>query len=257
MPKYFDDDFDLDESSPAYPELESFFDEGLIKKVLYTVKSGKEATVYCCEGGEKTGLELIAAKIYRARNNRTFKNDSMYQEGRLIMRRETRETRALKKGSKIGREVQAGVWIGHEYETLKVLHKAGADIPKPIAIATSAILLEFLGDEQSAAPTAQNVDFEPHEAQSSFDLIMRNIKLWLSCNYVHGDLSAYNILHWNGITKIIDFPQAVDPRFNSQALMLLTRDIDNVCRHWAKFGVQADAGRITRDLWSRFQRSQL
>jgi RIO kinase 1 len=56
---------------------------------------------------------------------------------------------------------------------------------------------------------------------------------------------------------IIDFPQAVDPRFNSNALELLERDIDRICAYVGRFGVAADAWRLSRDLWSRFVRSEL
>ena len=41
---------------------------------------------------------------------------------------------------------------------------------------------------------------------------------------VHSDLSPYNVL-WNGHEhRIIDFPQAIDPRFNSSAQRLLVLD---------------------------------
>ena len=59
---------------------------------------------------------------------------------------------------------------------------------------------------------------------------MRNVELMLAYDRVHGDLSAYNVLYRDGEVRIIDFPQAVDPRFNSNALYLLERDIEHLCR---------------------------
>jgi RIO kinase 1 len=255
----FDDDFDFDyeDDSPKYPELETFFDEGYLSQVLYTVKSGKEATVYCCQAGPAldTTDDLVAAKIYRPRQNRTFKNDAVYQEGR--MRQEKRERRAMQSKTEFGREVQAGMWVGHEFATMKALHKAGASIPRPLVSANSALLMEYLGDAQQAAPLLNQADFELEEAHSLFKRIMENIRLWLSLNYVHGDLSAYNILYWQGTLKIIDFPQAVDPRFNSNALTLLTRDIENISRFFSRLGVASDPQRIVENLWNRFRHSHL
>src|SRR5205085_2875909 len=132
------------EQDPVQAALESFFAEGLITKVLYAVKSGKEATVYCCEAHPSTGVELLAAKVYRSRNTRGFKNDAIYQEGRVILDRHAR--RAVQNKSRFGREVQFAMWVNYEFEALKALHEARADIPRPLARNESAILMEYLGD---------------------------------------------------------------------------------------------------------------
>jgi len=86
---------------------------------------------------------------------------------------------------------------------------------------------------------------------------MSNIELWLSYNLVHAGLSPFNVLYWQGHIKVIDFPQAVDARFNANAQTLLARDIHNLCRYFARFGVQANASRLAQDLWRRFLRSEL
>ena len=51
---------------------------------------------------------------------------------------------------------------------------------------------------------------------------------------IHGDLSPFNILWWQGRPWIIDFPQAVDARMNANSYALLCRDVENVCRFFAK-----------------------
>ena len=79
----------------------------------------------------------------------------------------------------------------------------------------------------------------------------------LACDRIHGDLSAFNVLYREGDVRIIDFPQAVDPRFNSSALTLLERDVDRICEYASRRGVGADGARIVRDLWSRFLRSEV
>jgi len=117
----------LAEQDPVQVALDQFFTEGLITEVLYVVKSGKEATVYCCQAHPSTGVELLAAKVYRSRNNRGFKNDSIYQEGRLI--RDGHVRRAVQNKSRFGREAQFGMWIDYEFAALNALYRVGADIP--------------------------------------------------------------------------------------------------------------------------------
>src|SRR5205085_7289278 len=62
-----------------------FYDDKQISDVLSRVKSGKEATVYCCAAHPGTGLELIAAKVYRPRMFRQLRNDSRYRQGRSYL----------------------------------------------------------------------------------------------------------------------------------------------------------------------------
>jgi serine/threonine-protein kinase RIO1 len=47
--------------------LAHFYEEDLITDVLQAVKSGKEASVYCCAAHPATGAEYLAAKVYRPR----------------------------------------------------------------------------------------------------------------------------------------------------------------------------------------------
>lgn len=233
-----------------------FMDQGIIAGVLGVVKSGKEATVYCCEGGPAGRHALIAAKVYRSRNVRQFSHDAMYQEGRL-RQKQRREARAILAGSRAGREMAFGRWVSDEFETLTMLHRAGADVPEPIALSGSVILMEYVGDDETPAPMLAGVRFEAAEARRVFARLMRNVELALANDRVHGDLSAYNVLYHDGDVRIIDFPQAVDPRFNSSALTLLEGDVERLCQYFGRFGVEADGRRIARELWGRFLRSEL
>lgn len=245
----------LPDEQERYPELEPFFDEGRITEVLHVVKSGKEATVLCCEAHPSTGAPWLAAKIYRSRHNRSFRNDAVYQEGRVILDRHAR--RAYEKKSRTGRAVQSAGWINAEWQTLKLLHAAGAHVPRPYAQAGNAVLMEYVGEPHEPAPPLHRVSLEPREARELFELVMADVELWLAHDRIHGDLSAYNILYWDGTLKIIDFPQAVDPRSNPNALALLERDVENVCGYFAKWGVASDPHRIARGLWGRFLRGML
>jgi RIO kinase 1 len=225
------------------------YDE-LIEDVLYPVKSGKEAMLYCCRGGVRAGADLVAVKVYKPQQFRSFRNDSVYKEGRIILDR--RSARAAAKRTRHGRQVQAALWTNSEFETLRVLHRAGASVPRPIGQSSGAIAMEWIGDADAPAPQLKDVHLGPEEAGRVFEDLLWNVELWLACNIVHADLSAYNLL-WDGSRLVaIDFPQASDPRVNANAEALLFRDVANVCRHFARWGVPSDADGVAADLWERF-----
>src|SRR5215472_9128705 len=232
--------------------LEPLFTDGLITEVFGIVRKGKEANVYCCRGSSWVGHELVAAKVYRTIEQRSFRNDGDYQQGR-DRPIGTRDKRALKNKSRQGRAVQSGMWIHSEFETLQMLHRAGADVPEPITCSGSAILMEFIGDGVEAAPMLARVSMAHEEAQLCLRRIIDNVALWLRCDRIHGDLSAYNILYRDGAVVIIDFPQAVDPRFNQNGLALLERDLENICAHFSKIGLNPDARRIAAEMWRRYR----
>lgn len=233
--------------------LDAFIADGSIDEVLGTVKSGKEATVYCCESSRHGGL--VAAKVYRSNKVRQFANDAAYTGGRL--RRHNRYERAIAQKSRAGREFAFAAWVSSEFATLRLLHDAGADVPLPIAQSESIILMEYVGDEDAPAPMLAHAELEDAEARDVFDRILRNIELWLAHDRIHGDLSPHNVLYHDGMLRVIDFPQAVDPRFNDAALSLLERDVENICRFGRRYGIDADGHRIARNLWGRFLRADL
>jgi len=235
--------------------LESFLDDSVITEVLEVVAGGKEATVFRCAAAPSRGDRFYAAKVYRPMERRNFRNDTVYQQGRVIL--SSRGRRAYAKGTEFGRKVQYGQWVAAEYATQQALYDAGADVPRPIACNGSAILMEWLGDDNAAAAQLRHVRLDPRDAPRLLDCLLANIELMLRNNVIHGDLSPFNILYVDGGVKIIDFPQAVDPRMNPNSYALLSRDVGNVCEHFAKFGVRSDPGRIAGRLWSRFMRAEL
>jgi RIO kinase 1 len=146
--------------------------------------------------------------------------------------------------------------MGHEYQTLDTLFRSGADVPRPIANAPSALLMEYYGDERAAAPQLAQIDLTQEEARTIYRRLIENIEIWLGCHIIHGDLSEFNILYWRGGARIIDFPQAVDPRTNRNACALLERDLDNVTRYFSHYGVAADPIRTARSMWDRYTRAK-
>ncbi len=232
--------------------LESFVVDGLIEEVLSIVKGGKEAVVYCCRAGTALNVELVAAKVYKPRSFRSFRNDAMYREGRIILNK--RDARAFAKRTEHGRSVGSALWTNHEWETLRLLYAIGADVPAPIAQSSAALLLEFIGDEEAAAPALKACDLTREEAYAAYATLLSNVELWLNNYVIHADLSAYNVLYWQHQPVVIDFPQSVDPRFNANAYSLLLRDVENINRYFARYGVTRDASETVEDLWRAYER---
>jgi RIO kinase 1 len=234
-----------------------FYDDHVITDVLRQVKGGKEATVYCCRANPAIGVDLVAAKVYRPRMFRQLRNDAVYRKGREMVDEEGKEARgrreklAMQKKTDFGQALRHTTWLANEFQTLRRLYAAGADVPKPFARSDNAILMEYLGDETFPAPALSQVRLEPHAAHLLWKRLMDNVELMLAHDRVHGDLSAYNVLYWNGHAKIIDLPQAVDPYVNPEAFVLLGRDVERLCQYFDRYGVHSNPGQITRELWER------
>lgn len=238
--------------------LGGFYEDNQIADVLRQVKGGKEATVYCCLAHPSSGAHLIAAKVYRPRMFRQLRNDAMYRQGRKVLDEDGKEVlddgrlHAIVTGTSYGKELVHTSWLSHEFETMRLLYEAGALVPKPYARASNAILMEYMGDEDAAAPTLNQVDLRHAEAQPLFDQLLGSVRLMLLHDRIHADLSAFNVLYWQGEVKIIDFPQAVDPATNAHAFPLLQRDVTRLCQYFELYGVDADPSRLSRELWAEY-----
>jgi RIO kinase 1 len=238
--------------------LSPFYNDHLITDVLRQVKGGKEATVYCCAAHPGTERTLIAAKVYRPRMFRNLRNDAVYRQGRAVLDaagkvvHDQRELRALQKNSAFAQQARQTSWLVTEYETLRRLYDAGAAVPQPLAHSENAILMEYLGEPELAAPILHQVRLTRDEVQPLFEQIIGNIRLFLEQDLIHADLSAHNILYWNGTVKIIDFPQAVPASQNPEAFDLLLRDVRRVCEYFARYDVAADPLQIATDFWTRY-----
>jgi RIO kinase 1 len=163
----------------------------------------------------------------------------------------------VEKKTAFGKQVAAGIWVDREWESLETLFAAGADVPKPLMRSDRAILMTYIGDEDDAAPQLRSYRPDAGEAEMLFRQVLRNVELFLYRNVIHGDLSPYNILVWEGQATVIDLPQAVDPRKNRHARALLERDLQRVCDHFDRLGVRSSAGRLAADLWTAWQFADL
>ena len=236
-----------------------FYERNLITDVLQEVSSGKEATVFRCAADPATGVESLAAKVYRPRMFRSLRNDAVYRESRAQFDRDGRPVRDQGRHGRDntkttrGRAAQVTSWIDYEFATHQMLHEAGADVPRPLAQSGNAVLMEYIGDDDGPAPLLYEVRLSREEACRLFERIVHNIELWLSRDRIHGDLSAYNILYRPGAVTIIDFAQALDPRHNPAVYPLFERDVERVCRYFARYGVVADPGALASEIWLRQQ----
>jgi len=234
-----------------------FYDNNLITDVIRPVKGGKEASVYCCAASPSLGIPYLAGKVYRPRMFRQLRNDKVYREGRLILDADGKlvkdegAIRAIAHGTAIGKDMLHTSWLTHEYDALLVLHQAGALVPKPYARDANAILMEYLGDADTPAPLLTDVALDRREAKRLYDALIHSVELMLANNRVHGDLSAYNVLYWQGEVRIIDFPQTVDAQRNAHARRIFERDIARLCGYFADQGLDVDARRLARDLWRK------
>ncbi len=228
-----------------------------VSDVLRKVKGGKEASVYLC----RTGLaiseaEFVAAKVYRPRTLRNLKNDQIYRAGRIDLADDGKklfkeaDVNAIIKRTAYGEELRHTSWIAYEFNTLETLHAAGADVPKPYAMSSNVIVMGFVGGNGAPAPTLSEIALEPSEARLLFDRVLRNIEIMLAHERIHGDLSAYNILYWDGDIKLIDFPQVTIPEANPSAWVIFLRDMTRVCQYFQSQGVRCDARKLAVELWT-------
>ena len=238
--------------------LEPFYNQQLIMDVLHEAHSGKEATVYCCEAHPSTGVKYLAAKVYRPRMFRSLRNDAIYRFSRVQRDEQgqaehgnSRRGSAATRKSERGRAAQVASWIEYEYQTQRLLYTHGANVPRPFGQVGNAVLMEYIGNAGEPGSRLSDVELEQEEAEPLFECILRNIELALCHSRIHGDLSAYNVLYWQGAVTVIDFAQAVDPYHNSDVFSLLARDVERMCQYFARYGVKGDAHELARKLWTR------
>jgi RIO kinase 1 len=203
------------------------------------IKTGKEADVHLVERVLGDRHNLLAAKRYRDLDERTLKADAKARQLAL-----TRNTRA-------GLTFRAQVWLETEFDALGRLWAAGAPVPYPVQKLGVEVMMEYLGDEDEAAPRLVNAisGRSKAERRDLFDQLREALRIMTTCGLVHGDLSPYNLLVWEDRLWVIDLPQAVDPILQPEGLTLLQRDVENLCKWFASKGVRdADADDVQREL---------
>jgi len=239
----------------APPRLQTLIDEGLIDTVVRQLMSGKEATVYVV----RCGSETRCAKIYKEANNRSFRQAVDYTENRKV--KNTRQARAMAKGTRFGREAQEAAWQSAEVDALYRLAAAGVRVPQPYTFLDGVLLMELVSDAQGdAAPRLNDVVFTPEEARTHHATLISEVVRMLCAGVIHGDLSEFNILLAHSdevavahVPVIIDLPQAVDAAGNNHAQRMLLRDVNNLRDFFGRFAPELLHTRYGPEIWSLYQ----
>nr|WP_024965449.1 PA4780 family RIO1-like protein kinase [Pantoea sp. IMH] len=232
--------------------IQPLVDDGLVDTVLQRLKSGKEADVYTVLCGDK----IQCAKVYKEASQRSFKQAVQYQEGRKS--RNSRNARAMQKGSKFGRKQQEESWQMAEVDALFRLANAGVRVPQPYICIDGVLLMELVTDAEGAvAPRLSDVTLSEETALADFDTMIRNIVRMLCAGLVHGDLSEFNVLLDAQGPVIIDLPQAVDAAANNHAAAMFERDVNNITAYYGQFAPQLLKTRYAKEIWALYEDGKL
>jgi RIO kinase 1 len=232
--------------------LQALIEEGLIDAVTRQLMSGKEATVYVVRRGEET----LCAKVYKDATERSFRRAVDYTENRKV--KNSREARAMAKGTKFGRQVQEAAWQSSEVDALYRLANAGVRVPKPYNFYDGILLMELVTDEHGdAAPRLNDVLFTPDQARQHHNTLLKEVVRMLCAGIVHGDLSEFNILMAADGPVIIDLPQAVDAAGNNHAPRMLERDVVNLRDFFGRFAPELLQTNYGKEIWAFYQHGLL
>jgi len=232
--------------------LTPLYDDGVILSVVRPLMSGKEASVFIVETREGR----CVAKVYKEANNRSFRQRSAYSEGRTV--RNTRQQRAMAKGSKYGKALLEAEWQNAEVRALYRLHQAGVRVPTPFHYSDNVLLMEMILDtEGNPAPRLWDVRLSSAEAEALHTHLVRQAVRMLCAGMVHGDLSEYNILMAADGPVIIDLPQASDAAHNRNSEQLFIRDVNNLKNFLGRFAPSLRRTQYGGEIWDLYRDGQL
>jgi len=227
-------------------------EDGVIDAVVRQLMSGKEAMVFVVRCGD----EVRCAKVYKEADKRSFRQAVDYTENRKT--KNSRQARAMAKGTRFGREAQERAWQSAEVEALYRLAAAGVRVPKPYNFHEGVLLMELVTDAQGdAAPRLNDVEFPAEEALTHHRFLVMEVVRMLCAGVIHGDLSEYNILLGADGPVIIDLPQAVDAAGNNHALAMLERDVGNLRHFFGRFAPDLLFTDYGHEIWALYQAGKL
>jgi RIO kinase 1 len=232
--------------------LQPLIDEGMVDAVVRQLMSGKEAAVYVVRCGDETRC----AKVYKDADQRSFRQAVDYTENRKV--KNTRQARAMAKGTRFGREAQEAAWQSAEVDALYRLAAAGVRVPRPHAFLDGVLIMELVVNaDGDAAPRLNDVSFTADEARTHHAALLREVVRMLCAGVVHGDLSEFNILLAADGPVVIDLPQAVDAAGNNHAKRMLLRDVTNLNDFFGRFAPELLELQHGHEIWHLYERGLL
>jgi RIO kinase 1 len=228
--------------------LQPLVEEGVIDSVVRQLMSGKEAMVFVV----RSAGETRCAKVYKEADQRSFRQAVDYTENRKT--KNTRQARAMAKGTRFGRASQEQAWQSAEVDALYRLAAAGVRVPKPFNFHEGVLLMELVTDaEGNAAPRLNDVEFTAEEARDFHARLVAEVVRMLCAGVIHGDLSEFNILAGADGPVIIDLPQAVDAAGNNHAAAMLERDVGNLRNFFGRFAPEILQTNYGGEIWAAYQ----
>ena len=232
--------------------LEPLVRDGLVDEVIRSLKSGKEAAVYVVlsEG------EIRCAKVYKEANKRGFHTQAMYREGRKV--RNSRQARAMEKGTRFGRKEAEDVWQNTEVDALYRLAALGVRVPQPYSYLEGVLLMELIVDAEGvAAPRLNDLELTGEQALDYHDRLIMEVVKMLCGGLIHGDLSEFNVLVDAQGPVIIDLPQAIDAAANNNAARMLERDVGNLAAYFGQFAPELLTTSYGKEIWYLYESGNL
>ncbi len=234
--------------------LEPLLEDGLISSVVRQLMSGKEAMVFVVRCGEDEPARC--AKVYKEANKRAFRQAVDYTENRKT--KNSRQARAIAKGSRYGRESQEAAWQSAEVDALYRLAAVGVRVPKPYNFHEGVLIMELVTDaDGNAAPRLNDVEFTPEIAVKYHLALVGEVVRMLCAGIIHGDLSEFNILIAEDGPVIIDLPQAVDAAGNNHAEAMLSRDVANLRNYFGQFEPAILKTVYDQEIWAHYKAGTL
>jgi RIO kinase 1 len=233
-------------------QLQPLIEDGIIDSVVRRLRSGKEASVFLVACGK----EIRCAKVYKEAEQRGFHKLAEYQEGRKT--RGSRDARALRGGSRHGRELAESQWKNAEVDALFKLDRAGVRVPKPFGVFDGVLLMELVADSSGApAPRLNDIDISPEQAREWHAFMITQVVLMLCAGLIHGDLSEFNVLVDTGGPVIIDLPQAVDAASNNNAFAMFERDVNNLRDTFGRSAPERLETHFAHEIWALYSAGTL
>lgn len=225
---------------------------GQVDEVVSRLMSGKEADVYVV----RSKGELCCAKVYKDVRTRSFSQLTQYREGRKG--RNSRQARAMQKGSKYGRAESEAAWKNAEVDALRILTEAGVRVPHVFDYTAGVLLMELVVDANgNPAPRLNDLRLTAAKARELHRELISTIVLMLCAGYIHGDLSEYNVLMGYDGMVVIDLPQAVNATGNNNARSMLERDVSNITAYFGRFAPELTSTDFGREIWKMYASGEL